>query len=650
MDGGASMCGFAGIRDTSQSTADLVRIARRMTDTLAPRGPDGEGVFVGEGVALGHRRLSILDLSTAGSQPMTLAAGGPTIAFNGEVYNFPDLRNELSGRGHRFKGSSDTEVMLHAYAEWGLQGLRRFEGIFAFAIWDPGPRRLILMRDRLGVKPLFYARAGERIVFGSEIKAVMAAEGVDTSLDDQALSEYLWYGNAYEDRTIYRSVRSLLPGHWLIMEGGKTRTEPWWTLEEWLAEPQFAGTQAEAANEVRAAVDAAVKRQLVADVPVGLFLSGGTDSSAIAAAAMHVQAKPLSSFCVGFDFDRGVNELPKARQVAKHLGLDHHEVRVTATNLREDLIALARAHDEPFADAANVPLFLLAKQLRGSIKVVLQGDGGDEMFAGYRRYAILRNSSFWSLWPRPLTPLFASAGGSLGERFARMAEAAGAPEPALRMALLLTVETLSDPPTAFLEDDARERLAAVDPFLAYRRCAARFAGRNWVDQMLLTDISLQLPSQFLAKVDRSTMACGLEARVPLLDEKVARLAVRLPVENKVSRTEKKIALRAALRGRIPDSVLDAPKTGFGVPYEFWLKGSLYDMAREAVLDPAFLSGFGFSGERLERALEEHRAGSRERGFTLWKVFQLALWSSECKGKTASADATVFANRYREDEA
>ena len=444
------MCGFCGLL-VSESREDLAESVIRMMATLAHRGPDGEGTFVGDGVALGHRRLSILDLSATGAQPMTSAARTTTIAYNGEAYNFRDLRHRLEREGHAFRGRSDTEVLLQAYDAWGLDGLRLLEGMFAFGLWDASRRRLVLMRDRLGIKPLFYAWSGRRLAFGSEIKAVLAAGGIDRALDDQALSEYLWYGNPFEDRTIYRAVRSVPPGHWLIVENGTARLEAWWRIEEWLERAPALRDAREAAAVVREAVDAAVARQLVSDVPVGIFLSGGVDSSVIAASAVRALGRPLASYSVGFDFDRGINELPKARRLANKLGLDHHELQVRAPDLEDVLVQLVRAHDEPFADAANIPLFLLAKALNGGTKVVLQGDGGDEMFAGYRRYSILRHVGAWRRWPRWLTPVMRSALGGYGARFARMADAAGADDPAMRMALLLTVETLKDPPTAMLQ-------------------------------------------------------------------------------------------------------------------------------------------------------------------------------------------------------
>jgi asparagine synthase (glutamine-hydrolysing) len=616
------MCGICGLYGL-QAADEPERLVRRMMRTIAHRGPDGEGAFVGEGVALGHQRLSIIDPSSAGAQPMHLDA--VTVVYNGESYNFPALRAQLEALGHRFVGHSDTEVLLHAYQEWDLAGLERLEGIFAFALWDAARRRLVLMRDRLGVKPLYYARRAGGLAFGSEIKAVLAGVAADRGVDEQALIEYLWYGNTFAERTIYRGVRALPPGWRLIVEEGRERLEPWWRIEAWL-DGGAAAPAADAAAAVRAAVDTAVTRQLVSDVPVGLFLSGGVDSSSIAASAALAAGRRLSSFSASFDYEPGINELPKARLVAQRFGLDHHELKIRGAALEEVVVALVEAHDEPFADAANIPLYLLARELRGSIKVVLQGDGGDEMFAGYRRYAVLNAARWWRLWPHAVEPLLGVLPGP-GARLARMGAAAANPNGALRMALLLTVETLRDPPTAMLTDTARRRLeAASDPFAAFRECATRFGRCDPVQQMLLTDVTLQLPSQFLAKVDRATMAHGIEARVPLLDEGVAALAVALPSALKVRCLQKKRVLRDAMRARLPAEILDGPKTGFGVPYEHWLRDALHGFARAAILDRAFVERFGLDTARLERALAEHRCGRRERGFLLWKLLQLSLWS------------------------
>ena len=623
------MCGITGILlDDSLSAENIPQaksVIKKMTAVLYNRGPDAEGLYSDDKMFLGHRRLSIIDPSEAGAQPMELRPNGPVIAYNGEVYNFSELRRELEAVGHAFRGHSDTEVLLHVYDEWGLNGLKRLEGIFAFALWDSSLSRLVLMRDRLGVKPLFYGNSSLGLAFGSEIKAVLAAGGIDATTDPQAFSEYLWYGNSFEDRTFYSGVSSLPPGHWIIIDKKQRKLSQWWRIEEWIERPYAWRSYQDATEKVSQVLDAAVKKQLVADVPLGIFLSGGIDSSAVAAAAMNVPRRPLASYSASFDFERGVNELPKARQVAKLFNLNHRELYIKGENLPETLLALARAHDEPFADAANIPLYLMCQQLSGSTKVVLQGDGGDELFAGYRRYAILRNTVWWGLWPKFLNAVVRYC-GNVGQRFVRMSEAVGNIDPALRMGLLLTVETLADPPESFLNPEWSRYVENIaDPFLAYRNAAERFARFDPVQQMLLTDLTVQLPSQFLVKVDRATMAAGIEARVPLLDERVAELAVGMPADWKVNGIQKKLILRDSQRGRLPASILDGPKTGFGVPYEYWLRTSLYEFTCERLLDPEVVSSFGLNRKSVEDALKEHKNGSRDRGFMLWKLLQLALW-------------------------
>lgn len=625
----ADMCGIVGIL-LSKDLADeqgLSAVVSRMAATLSSRGPDGSGIFFDPYFACGHRRLSILDLTHTGAQPMRLGSDGPVITYNGEIYNFRDLRKALYDIGHKqWYGHSDTEVILRAYAEWGFEGLKRLEGIFALSIWDPAHRRLVMMRDRFGVKPLFYGQSQYGLAFGSEIKAVLAAGGIDKDMDDQAFSEFLWYGNTYGERTFYKGVRALEPGHWLIIEDGRQVLEPWWRIEEWLEESAFQPTDiCEAASFVRDALDEAVARQLVADVPVGLFLSGGVDSSAIAASAIQYCNTSLQSYSAGFDFDRGINELPKAACVATHLGLDHHEVKVRGGDLEPILLTLARAHDEPFADAANIPLFLLCHQLRGQIKVVLQGDGGDELFAGYRRYSMLSNAELWNLWPQMMTPMVRRL-GSKGRRFARMAETVGHSDSALRMAYLQTIETRHQPPESLFHPERQHQLLeTTDPFLAYRMAAFRFAEHEPVQQMLLTDLTVQLPSQFLTKVDRATMAAGIEARVPLLDEKIARLAVNLPSHWKVTGQQKKIILRKSQRGRLNNDILDGPKIGFGVPYQDWLRTSLFEFTRQRILDRRFLEKFALNEAEVDRLLFRHRNRQGDRGFMLWKLLQLAIW-------------------------
>ena len=629
------MCGIAGIlknalKNSDNSTREVSSVIKKMTKILSHRGPDAEGYFISNNIVLGHRRLSILDVSATGAQPMELFSGGPVITFNGEIYNFIELKRKLRSLGHFFRGNSDTEVILHAYNAWGLDGLKQLEGIFAIAIWDPIKLKLILMRDKFGVKPLFYGDSTLGFAFGSEIKAVLAAGGVDSVINQQAFSEYLWHGNTFEDRTFYSGIVALLPGHWLIIENGKKKLSSWWRIEELLNRPTAALTEEQATEQVRTALNSSVSRQLLADVPVGIFLSGGIDSSAIASSAMHVQRIPIKSYSAAFDFDKGVNELRKAREVANHLGLDHHELHITGANLPKILKELAYAHDEPFADAGNIPLYMMSQKLNGKIKVVLQGDGGDEMFAGYSRYAILRNSRWWSLWPSVLNKLTKSC-GNIGKRFARIAGAVGNKDAALRMGLLLTLETLDDPPDSLLRTELKIELAkSTDPFLAYRNAAKRFTMDDPVQQMLLTDLTVELPSKFLTKVDRSTMASGIEARVPMLDERVAEVAVGMPSHWKAKGVQKKVILRNSQRLLLPKAILDSPKVGFGVPFSYWLCSSLKEYTRQRLLDQSSINYFNLDKQFIESTLSQISPISNNKSFLVWKLLQLVLWKETQK--------------------
>jgi asparagine synthase (glutamine-hydrolysing) len=626
------MCGITGIYFSQLKLDEQARSAmgvkvREMTSTLSLRGPDGSGVFVSNEIALGHTRLSILDTSDAGAQPMTLPDAGITLTYNGESYNFQALRQELESLGSTFLSGSDTEVVLHAYSKWGLQGLKKLEGIFALALWDNTRKRLVLMRDRFGVKPLYYGDSTFGLAFGSEIKAVLSAGGVNLTMDDQALSEYLWFGNTHQERSFYSGVRQLEPGHWMIIdEGCDVVVESWWRVEEWLDNDISELGKRATTLEVTKKLDTAVGRQLISDVPVGLFLSGGIDSSAIAASVGQNHGRELSSFSAEFDFSGSASELKKAALVARSFNLRHSEIKISGNDLSSTILEMSKAHDEPFADAANLALYSMCKQLPDNIKVVLQGDGGDELFGGYRRYAMLRNSKLWRAFPQFLARGMHSL-GSKGRRFSRIVETLGHEDPALVMAFLLTIETNRLPPERFFTKEKRDYLLnTTDPFIAYRHANDRFKDHDIVQKMLLTDLTTQLPSQFLPKVDRATMAAGIEARVPFLDESLVKLAINIPSQWKTQGVEKKIILRDSQRSRLPKSILDAPKSGFGVPYQQWLRTSLYEFARETILDGSTISRWSLDASALEVALSEHKRGDFDHGFILWKVLQLALFN------------------------
>ena len=596
--GDRAICGICGILDFRERPRRETLAS--MTASLAHRGPDGSGLEVDGPIGLGHRRLRILDLTPRGRQPMSTSDGRFTIVYNGEVYNFRELREELEGKGVRFRSGTDTEVVLEAYAHYGTDVVSRLNGMFAFGIWERDRERLVLARDRFGIKPLFWSATPGGLTFGSEIKALLRSGRVDRGVDPGSLHEYVFYGTTHGRKTLFDRVHQLLPGHLLIGERGGTTEHAFWRVEY----TEAVNAPAErAAVEVRKRLEESVKRHLVADVPVSVFLSGGIDSTAITAFASRAYGQPLRTYSVGFDFDQGVNELPKARRMAEHFGTDHHELHLEGSRVGAVIESLVEAHDQPFGDAAGVALHLLCRELGDSEKVVLQGDGGDEMFAGYRRYAMLRHAAWFRLAAQ-LKPFFDPFARRNRHyiRYGRFVEACGDPSPHMRMARLLTQEPLEPSPLEGLAGPLATEAARADAFSRYRELAERLSSLDDVQRMLWTDASIILPDIFCAKVDRTTMAHGIEVRVPFLDTSLAGYAMGLPSELKVRRGEKKWILRQALRGTVPDEILDGPKTGFGVPAGFWLREKLRPMLQEVVLDP-----------RPRRAVRSGDPGTLDRG-------------------------------------
>lgn len=614
------MCGICGLIDFGGTSASP-SIIEKMTDEIRHRGPDDAGIFVSGPAGLGHARLSIIDLSRAGHQPMISDDGRAAIAFNGEVYNFKELRARLEAEGVRFHSRTDTEVVLQAYLKWGESSFAMLHGMFAFAVWDERKSAIYGVRDRFGIKPFYYAVTPDgKFIFGSEIKAILASGLVAREINAAGLHEYLWFGNALGENTLFAGVKKLLPGHFMVAGRAGIKAEPYWRLED---VPDVKASADSAADGVRGRLENAVKSQLVGDVPVGVFLSGGIDSSAITAFASKHYPERIKTYSVGFDFERGVNELPAARFVAEHFGTEHREIRVAGKDIGDVITRLVHAHDEPFADAANIPLYLLCEQLQGEVKVVLQGDGGDELFAGYRRYNILAHGGLWRLASKLLLSF-----GVSNQRGARFMNAVAQSDPAMRMALLLTVESQGEPPVRIMSARWRDQLEKQDPFQRYRELAQRFAALDPVQQMLYTDTAVVLPDTFLEKVDKSTMAHGVEVRVPFLDFDLAEYAIGLPSSLKVRGGQKKWILRKALRGVVPDRILDAPKSGFGVPYEYWLREPLAPFMKSVLLDDQTLSGGIFDRKELERAISAHVSGEKNYGFLLWKALNLALWARE----------------------
>lgn len=618
------MCGIAGMYAPGRENDDG---SARVGDAIAAlrhRGPDAQGVWTDADVTLGHARLSIIDLSAEANQPMHWPGLPVTLVYNGEAYNYRELRVQLESLGFAFRTRSDTEVVLAAYLAWGPAAFARINGMFACALWDARERCLHLVRDRFGVKPLYYCQNGKILYFASEPKAILAMHPDGArSLDRQALHEFLWFGNALGERTLFDGIRRVPPGTCVTVSDRGRRSMRLWSCAE---VPAVTDDYDSAATEVRSRLRAAVRSHLVADVPVGVFLSGGIDSSAITAFAAEALGSDLRTFSVAFDYEQN-SELAFARAIARKFQTRHEEITIRAPEARDLVPALVRCHDEPFSDAANIPLYLLSRQLRGTIKVVLQGDGGDELFAGYARYEWLRTARL--PWPaarwltRRIFPAHEPAPRRLA-RAVRVVEALGA-EPVQRSVLLLTVETERLPPSGILGPELRASVQALDPFAAYREMQAATRGLDAVQSMLRTDLGILLPDTFLEKVDKATMANSIEVRVPFLDNDLATYAIGLPSRYKVRVGEKKRVLRRALRGIVPDAVLDRPKTGFGVPYQRWLRGPLREFLLEVTLNGAARRDRVLDATAIESLAAQHACGARDHGFLLWKALNFAVW-------------------------
>jgi asparagine synthase (glutamine-hydrolysing) len=605
-----------------------------MGAAISHRGPDGEGFLRESGVGLVHRRLAIIDLA-GGDQPIGNEDGSVQTVFNGEIYNYRELRADLERRGHRFRTHSDTEVLVHLYEEDGDRLVERLRGMFAFAIWDRPRRRLLLARDRLGIKPLYVYRDTETLLFASEIKAILAHPGVRRDVDAAALDDYLAYGMVPGPRSIFRGIEKLPPAHTLSVRAGDWDAPPrrYWQLR---FDPDPRPSVDEWQEAVRAKVAEAVRLHLIADVPVGAFLSGGLDSSVIVAAAAGVTSGPLQTFSIGFP-EPHASELPYARAVADRYGTSHveHVVTPDAVDLLTDL---ARHFDEPFADSSAIPTYLVSQLAARHVKVVLSGDGGDEAFGGYARYTHdLKEAAL----RRALPPWLRRALGSVARVWPK---ADWLPKP-LRAKTLFTNVSLDAAPAyantlQICRPPLRRRLLSPDLIAArngHRPETVVAAGYETAPAgdalagMIAADVATLLPDDYLVKVDRASMAHGLEVRPPLLDHELLELAARIPSSLKVRRGETKWLMKRAFADVLPEAVRNRPKQGFEMPVDAWLRGPLREMVEEAVLSPrARIAGLVDQAEARSLA-QAHRAGVGRHGAVLWGLLVLARWCDEYLG-------------------
>lgn len=652
------MCGLAGFLNLNGGFhADTARtVVLAMAATLRHRGPDDEGVWLDEqaGIALSHRRLAILDLSPAGHQPMVSACGRYVVAFNGEIYNHRELRGDL--RDVAWRGHSDTETLLAAVAHWGVEGaLERFTGMFAFALWDRQERALHLARDRFGEKPLYYGRMGNALLFGSELKALRCHPAWRGEIDRNTLALYLRHNHIPAPYSIYRGISKLPPGALLTLgveTWGEAVPRSWWSAraqaESGVAHP-FVGSEGEALERLDELLRAAVRGQMAADVPLGAFLSGGVDSSLVVALMQAQAERPVKTFTIGFS-EAQYNEAHHARAVARHLGTEHTELLVTPDQARAVIPLLPEIYDEPFADSSQIPTFLVAQLARSHVTVSLSGDGGDELFGGYNRYlwadAIWRKVRWLpgmgrralgallsALPPHAWDGLFRLLPPALqqqtpGDKLHKLAEILAADSP--EQVYLNLVSQWKTPAAVVL--GSREPLTALtDP-------AQGAALTDFISRMMLLDTVSYLPGDILVKLDRAAMAVSLETRVPLLDHRVAEFAWSLPRALKIRDGQGKWPLRQLLYRHVPETLIERPKMGFGVPVGAWLRGPLINWA-EDLLDESRLREEGFfDPAQIRRKWQVHLSGRRNEQHALWNVLMFQEWlAREHSMKTGQRD-------------
>lgn len=617
------MCGIAGLVAKRALPAERFEAFVRSSGLMRHRGPDNQSVIRLDNLLLIHQRLSIIDLDARANQPFSSASGRHVTVYNGEIYNYREIAENLSTP---LSTRSDTEVMLESFEQDGISGMKSWNGIFAAAIYDQGSRRLHLCRDRFGVKPLYVYESDDVLAFASEAKVILDWLP-DFSINSKVISQFLWYGNSTGRACFVNGLWKVPPATHLAIDartGTVAEEQTFWSLQE-IA--QIRPSQSEAVEETGRLLELAVKRQLVADVPLGVLLSGGVDSSSIVAFAAKHYGKTLDTYAVDYDFNSGgVSELARAAEVATRFETNHSELRINSEHVEDIFEDLVFQYDEPFADSASIPLYQLARECSKDKRVVLQGDGGDELFAGYRRYNVMSSYWFW----RSASSVFRGLPQShWRERMKRVNAILNQPTRAETIAYYLSEEAPYSQPFDVLSDDFRSGMREDDWSDDYIEAAGKFSHLDRVQQLLYTDMAILLPYRYLEKVDKATMRCSLEARVPFLDNDLAEYALSLPADLKVRRGRKKFILKKALEGLVPGSVLNAQKRGFDVPVRQWLTDGLYDFARNQFVehDMGILDT-----DRLLALLDSHRDAGTGSTAVLWKCLILAQWLKTYQSK------------------
>jgi len=645
------MCGIAGKVSFAGAPVDPAWL-HEACDLVAHRGPDGERVFIDGGpgrpsVGLGHRRLKIIDLKPTADQPMhnteCVAAGSASplaVVFNGEIYNYRDLRRDLRNRGHRLTTDSDTEVILHLYEECGPACVEALHGMFAFALWDARKEQLLLARDRVGKKPLYYRFDNRSAWFASEARAILADPEVPIEVDAQAVRQYLALGYVAGPGSAFSGLQRLPPAHRAVVDKTGVHLDRYWSLDY---EPKRDVTEASAVEEIRHRLHASVKARLVSDVPLGAFLSGGIDSSAVVALMCREAGARVKTFSIGFE-DASFNELEYARLVATRYDTEHHEF-VVRPELVEVVPKLAWHYGEPYADSSSIPTYHLAKLAREHITVALTGDGGDESFAGYRRYTALRLRASYGRLPSGLKRAIAAAGRAVpagGHAKSRLYD--------LGRLLRTAAQPIGpayaswfgffEPDTPILDPDFARSTSGVTALAPFGDAFDRHRLLDPIDQGMAADVGVYLPDDLLVKVDIATMAVGLEARSPFLDHELMAYAARLPASIKLPGRTTKALLKRAVSGLVPDEILSRRKTGFAVPLDSWLRGPLRGMLNDVLLSGQTRTRAYLNTAAVERLIAEHMSGRISHGHRLWALLMLELWHTSALERARNARRTA----------